>query len=190
MIVANTWISETAKFAGAVLLELLAVAVFVVLRAKLEKRVAGMNETWRRFILLAITIVSAFGFALAWQSSRSDFLRIVHWLAAVMRWGVFQGVVALVVAVLGGFAYWFKSEHQFVYGLVELPVALGTAMISAGGITSNPDSFSRIATIAGCVYIMSRGLENMVKGAEEKDEGARMTPVRDASRNAGHTAQK
>jgi hypothetical protein len=166
MIVANTWISETAKFIGAVLLELIAVAIYVVLRAKLEKRVAGMNEHWRRFILSALTIVSAFGFALAWQSSRHDFLRMVHWLAYVMGWGIFQVLVALIVAALGGLAYWFKSNHQFLYGLVELPVALGTAMISAGGITSNPDSFSRIATIAGCVYIVSRGLENMVKGAE------------------------
>ena len=136
MIVASTWISEIAKFIGAVFLELIAVAVFVVLRAKLEKRAAGMNEHWRRFILSAITTVAAFGFALAWQSSRHDFLRQVHWLADVMRWGIFQGLVALAVAVLGGLAYWFKTHHQFLYGLIELPVALATAMISAGGITS------------------------------------------------------
>jgi hypothetical protein len=164
MMATSLWIS-TAKFIGIVFLELMAVGMFVLLRVGLEERIGGMKRRWKQLTLFGITAVWAFGFTLAWDSSRNDFLRIMHWIAGVMSWGPLQVVVGLAVLAVGALAYRFKRDHQFLFGLVELPVALATAMISAGGISRSPDSFSRIATIVGCIYVVSRGLENMGKGA-------------------------
>jgi hypothetical protein len=164
MMIFSPLIPAAGQLVGAVLLQFVGVALYVVTRDRLEKRVDGMPKRWKQLILSGITVIWVLGFSLGWQSSRNDLFRIGHWLVQVLGWGLFQWTVAGMVAAVGGLAYWFKSQNQFLYGLVELPVALATAMFSAGGISSNRESFSRVATIAGCVYIVSRGLENMEKG--------------------------
>jgi len=94
-----------------------------------------------------------------------------------MNWGLLNLIVALAVFVVGWIAYEGKRNHQFRYGIVEILVAMVTAMVSASGIDfSKPDTFTRVATIIGCVYIVSRGLENMDKYEEDQKKKAATQP--------------
>jgi hypothetical protein len=83
-----------------------------------------------------------------------------RWLAKTFgihlaQFAIFAGVVAV-----GTFAHWFKKKNQKWYGVVE--VAFGTA--SAGSISFRMmpgPLFAQWATLAGCAYVITRGLNNI-----------------------------
>ena len=88
-----------------------------------------------------------------------------------MNWGLLNLLVAFGVFFVGWIAYKGKGWHQFRYGVVEILVAMVTAMVSAIDF-AKPDTFTRVATIIGCVYIVSRGLENIDKYNEDQNKKA------------------
>ncbi len=80
-------------------------------------------------------------------------------------------LLAAAVVMFGVSAFVFKSNYQRVYGIVEVGFAFVAAIVSARQIKPEGDWSGPVATLIGCVYIVSRGLGNMEDG--RKAEQAR-----------------
>ena len=71
------------------------------------------------------------------------------------QFAIFCGVVAV-----GAFAHWFKQKNQKWYGVVE--VAFGAASAGSVSFRMMPGPlFAQWATLAGCAYVIARGLNNI-----------------------------
>ena len=79
-------------------------------------------------------------------------------------------LLAASVISLGIGAFFFKTDYQPAYGVVELLFAAVGAVIAARQIHPGGDWSGQIATLIGCVYIVSRGLGNIKDGLEAKDK--------------------
>ena len=158
---------EIAEGIGFGLLMLVAFFVAFYFRERLKTRLAGLDKHRQQLILAIPILLWGLAWMMFWEASRNDFFRCMSWLIGLLGWGLIQVGVALAVVALGWLAYWYKGQNQFIYGLIEVLVAMATAMISTFGISSNRETFTRVATIVGCVYIVSRGFENMNRAIEE-----------------------
>jgi hypothetical protein len=70
-------------------------------------------------------------------------------------------LVSVVVILLGVGAYYFKRYSQLWYGSVEVIVGAASGISIAIGLRPNESMFSRWAALAGCVYVIARGLNNI-----------------------------
>jgi len=85
-----------------------------------------------------------------------------RWLVKTFGIHLAQTAIFLGVVVVGTFAHWFKKKNQKWYGVVE--VVFGVA--SAGSISFRMmpgPLFTQWATLAGCVYVIARGLNNVAE---------------------------
>ncbi len=83
-----------------------------------------------------------------------------------------RSAIAAGVVLVGISAFLLKRLDQFLYGLVEVAFAvLATLNVSAGMKPEEP-LFARWATLAGLVYVVSRGLSNMADGPKKHIEAA------------------
>jgi hypothetical protein len=85
----------------------------------------------------------------------------------------------VLTVIVGGLAYWARCQHQFLYGVLEIVIALVVIVLTFAPQTGFPQTASSllvqgpsvwgvllpkgIGASAG-VYIMVRGLDNMEKG--------------------------
>jgi hypothetical protein len=167
MLAIHPWVIEIAKSTGIGLLMLVALFVSFSFRERLKRRLARLDKHRQQLILAVPILLWGLAWVMFWEASRNDLFRCVSRLIDLLGWGLIQVGVALAVIAFGWLAYWYKGQNQFIYGLIEVLVAMATAMTSTFGITSNRETFTRVATIVGCVYIVSRGFENMNKAIEE-----------------------
>jgi D-alanine-D-alanine ligase-like ATP-grasp enzyme len=67
---------------------------------------------------------------------------------------------AVVVAGMGYSAYRFKKWKQWWYGLVEIAFGFFSVFPPLHGLNGSHDLIARWATLVGCAYVISRGLNN------------------------------
>lgn len=70
-------------------------------------------------------------------------------------------VVSIAVIALGIGAHYFKRYSQLWYGAVEVIIGAASGISIAVGLRPNESMFSRWAALAGCVYVIARGLNNI-----------------------------
>jgi predicted membrane channel-forming protein YqfA (hemolysin III family) len=80
---------------------------------------------------------------------------------------VAQIIVAIVVIGLGVAAHKFKRRNQRLYGVCEIIFGSTSAIGIASGLSSTGVLFSRWAALAGCVYVVARGLNNCTEAREK-----------------------
>jgi len=75
-----------------------------------------------------------------------------------------QLFVGLGVMVIGVGAYIFKVKRQSAYGVVEIMFAGVASVIAAKQLTTTAAPAAALATLAGSVYVVSRGMSNYFEG--------------------------
>jgi hypothetical protein len=164
MTLVSPGIGSVAHFIGLVLAQSAAMLLGLPVYIFLKNRTLNLPRQWQQLIFAVFVVVWSGLNTLLWQQTRSRTILDIRLIAGFMNWGLLNLLVAFGVFAVGWIAYEGKKAHQFRYGVIEILVAMVTAMISASGIDfAKPDTFTRVATIIGCVYIVSRGLENMAK---------------------------
>jgi len=86
---------------------------------------------------------------------------VFRWLARIFGIHVAQSAIFLVVIIVGTFAHWFKKKNQKWYGLVEVVFGAASAGSISFRMTPGPPLFTQWATLAGCAYVIARGLNNV-----------------------------
>lgn len=119
------------------------------------------RENWRVLGVLVFSCASVgFLWCILWYSkhSREVLEVIVRSLGARARLAA-----SLAALVIGIGAYWFKKVDTYRYGLIE--IAFGSI---AGGIATSyigvANFYATVATFIGCVYVVSRGCDHVMKG--------------------------
>jgi hypothetical protein len=79
-----------------------------------------------------------------------------------------QLVIASAVVAAGMCAYWFKRLNQRWYGIVEVLFGSISAISIASGLDPGQALFSRWAALAGCAYVVARGLNNYFESEKER----------------------
>jgi len=97
---------------------------------------------------------------------REGFLRLLQ----IFGVQVTQLLISLIVIALGSFAFLFKQKRLHSYGLVEVIFAAVAAVIASRQIKPNTEWAGPIASLIGCVYIVSRGLSNMRDGMKAREK--------------------
>ena len=162
MTLASPWTGSLASFFLIVLAHTAVMLLGLPIYIFLKNRTGNLAKHWQQLIFAAFVIFWSIVNTLFWQQTRMRTVRDIQMIAGFMNWGALNLLVAFGVLVFGWVAYEAKKANKFRYGVVEILVATVTAMISASGIdAARPDTFTRVATIIGCIYIVSRGLENM-----------------------------
>jgi hypothetical protein len=110
-----------------------------------------------------------------------------------------QGAVVLAVIVVGVLAFEFRERARYEYGFTELVVASFTALQIAIRTPFGHELLGQWTALAGCVYVIVRGMANMSDANKEKntDEATAIPPeptgsggialdhVRPLSKNSG-----
>jgi len=84
-------------------------------------------------------------------------------LESLLRIRAFYKWLASLVIVLGCGAWYFKKTCQGWYGFVEVLFAFVAALSIVRDMNEKSEYFAHGASLAGCVYIVSRGLSNIEK---------------------------
>jgi hypothetical protein len=132
-------------------------------------RAAFTDSNWKR-VLVGILAISLALFI----SSNEDVLKsaVVHLLQ--QRYSQF--FVAGITLALGILAFWFKRKNQVNYGLFEIVFAIASAFRLARGLLVQEAMLVQWASLVGAVYVVSRGVNNVVDG--EKELRRRGVPLR------------
>ncbi len=86
------------------------------------------------------------------------------WMMQACGVAVSHLLLATLVMALGVSAFIFKSKYQRTYGIVEVLFAGVAAVVAARQIKVGQDWSGQLATLVGCIYIVSRGLSNVRDG--------------------------
>lgn len=132
-------------------------------------RAAFTNSNWKRVLVGMLAISLAL-----FISSNEDVLKsaVVHLLQ--QRYSQF--FVAGITLALGILAFWFKRKNQVNYGLFEIVFAIASAFRLARGLLVQEAMLVQWASLVGAVYVVSRGVNNVVDG--EKELRRRGVPLR------------
>ena len=132
-------------------------------------RVAFKNSNWKRVLvgLLAFSLM-------LFISSNEDSLKSAT--EHVLQQRHSQFFVAVITLALGTFAFWFKKKNQVNYGLFEIAFGIACAFRLARGLLVQEAMLAQWASLVGAVYVVSRGVNNVVDG--EKELRKRGVPMR------------
>jgi len=116
-----------------------------------------------------IALVSLLGFfvLLSWFDKHGPAL--IDSVVKLVGSRLVQFLVALSVGAIGGSAYLAKRWRQFEYGVVEVVFGLVASLIAVYRV-DHDHFFNTITTLAGCIYIVVRGISNVVEGGPKRDE--------------------
>jgi hypothetical protein len=87
------------------------------------------------------------------------FTGLVHRLGLQLA----QIVVCIGIVGIGVGAHFFKKKYQFWYGVVEVCFAVATAINIAGRLSPGQQLLSQWTALAGCAYVVARGLNNIAE---------------------------
>jgi succinate-acetate transporter protein len=116
----------------------------------------------------------------SWLATR---MVLVYWGIVALSWGFramlgwlnlrfIHVVLSVSVLILGIGAFIFKKKSRKWYGLVEIIVAWFTAVSISTRIVQGQLDLTTIMSLAGTIYIVSRGLDNI----DYDDENAKGLP--------------
>jgi hypothetical protein len=78
-----------------------------------------------------------------------------------------QAIVGVLVISAGFAAHRLKRNHQQLYGFVEVCFGATSAISIAAGMSPGQALFSRWTALAGCTYVVARGLNNMSDASKQ-----------------------
>jgi uncharacterized membrane protein YbhN (UPF0104 family) len=100
--------------------------------------------------------------------------------ASSYRGHLLEVVVSIFVLALGFGLYAVREKHRHLYGVAEISFGVTTASFTASKLRTDisptdvlladPSNFVPWLAILACVYVVVRGVENMIKGAEELND--------------------
>jgi hypothetical protein len=102
---------------------------------------------------------------------------IISFMYKVFRSEVAPWFAGLGVLVLGLVAYKFRARYKRLYGVGELGVALGAAVVAIRHVSSLSSVTSAIAALVGCIYVVVRGCINIQEGGEVDFRWLQALPV-------------
>jgi hypothetical protein len=116
----------------------------------------------RNAVVFAIAVVG-----LLWIAGHAQ--EVLNWLVKEFgkRW--VQVVGATIAVGLGWLGHFFKGRRQWEYGLVEVGFG-GVATMVALAHMDQQNFVNTLATLAGCVYVVVRGFNNMGDGYASKEK--------------------
>ena len=136
-------------------------------------RLSPLGRSFHYWLVLSATLSLTFVFA-----------DLFIWITPYLRQGyaltlqklglqTTQLLLSAVIMGLGGLAYVFKQKDQRMYGIIEIIFAGAASVITSRQVRLGGDLASPIASLVGCVYIVSRGLNNYSDGLRKlnKKEG-------------------
>ena len=106
-------------------------------------------------------------------------MALVYWGIVALSWGIramfsrlnlhlTHVILSVSVIILGIGAFAFKKKSRKWYGLVEIIVAWFTAVSISTRITQGQLDLTTVMSLAGTIYIVSRGLDNIDYDDESK----------------------
>ena len=122
--------------------------------------VAFKNSDWKRVLVGLLTLsVTLF------ISYNEDFLKSAA--VYLLRQRYSQFFVATITLGLGTLAFWFKKKSQVNYGWFEVFFGVASAFRLARGLLVQEAMLAQWASLVGAVYVVSRGINNIVDGEKE-----------------------
>ena len=100
--------------------------------------------------------------------------RVFSWLITKLGLELTQFLIALTVTAIGVAAFSFKRKNKKWYGNVEVIVGILSAFFVARSMGPNKFDLAKWSTLAGCAYVIARGLGNRDDALKEGQN--RLTP--------------
>jgi hypothetical protein len=156
------------------------IAIFLVWSTYRDNKYASPNDKWLRALKrlpdklnVGIRAFVVFGamFVIAdvfWISEPYIHKLFFYLLDALGVQGTQVGVGALVI-VCGAGAYWFKAKNQLSYGIVEVIFAGAAGVVTARELSTATQLAGPIATLIGAVYVVSRGISNIMDATAKRN---------------------
>jgi hypothetical protein len=110
---------------------------------------------------VAATVGILFAFLIFIETSFTIGSRIFVWLTRMLGLYVVQVGIFFAVVSIGVFAHWFKNKNQKWYGWVEVLFGAASSISISFRITPGQSLFAQWVALAGCVYVIARGLNNI-----------------------------
>jgi hypothetical protein len=130
---------------------------------------AFKNSNWKRVLVGLLTFS-----VILLLSYNEDFLKSAAVL--VLRQRFSQVFVAAMTLGLGILAFSFKKKSQVNYGWFEVFFGIASAFRLSRGLLVQEAMLAQWASLVGAVYVVSRGINNIVDG--EKELRKRGLPLR------------
>src|ERR1035441_2423442 len=112
---------------------------------------------------VSIAFVGSLAVAL-WLSKYGD--QILRYLVHFLGLKTVQFLVAITVLLLGGIAYGFKRFRQHTYGTGEIIFGVVASIVALDNLAVT-NFFPTLITLAGCVYVVARGVSNVWEGLQK-----------------------
>ena len=74
----------------------------------------------------------------------------------------------LLIALLGGLLFWFRTLRQTWYGVVEIAFALAYGWYAINKVTTV--GYVETLSVIASIYLIVRGIDNYLTGIEEFEE--------------------
>jgi hypothetical protein len=143
-----------------------------------DPQVRAEKEKWKAkefmwAVLIIIGVFAAATFVLGKLiTTASPFVKHSYlWVMSVLGLKAIQLFFGITVVVMGCGAFVFKLRFQTTYGVIEVLVAWAVGVIAARQIRPQTDWMGVSAALIGAMYIVSRGLGNIMDGVKAKNTG-------------------
>ncbi len=90
-----------------------------------------------------------------------------EWVMQVLGLQLTQLLIAAAITAVGIGAHKFKQANKKWYGTVEVVVGFVSAVVVAKSLGPNTLDLAKWSTLAGCAYVIARGLGNRADAKKE-----------------------
>jgi hypothetical protein len=149
------------------------VGFLIIFRLKAEGKIS------EKVFRIAVTVLQGVGAIIstvyASDASKNFYRMMEHafeWVVHKVGLELTQLLVAAAITGIGVSAYWFKVKTKKWYGRVEVIVGFLSAVFVAGSLGPNKLDLAKWSTLAGCAYVIARGLGNYYDAKKEEIEKA------------------
>jgi hypothetical protein len=107
---------------------------------------------------------------LSWQASSHGVTRMEHLFERVLNYlglELTQFAIAVLIIGLGFAASWYKRKNKKWYGNIEIFVGMSSALVVARSLGPNAFDLAKWSTLAGCSYVIARGLGDHKEGMRD-----------------------
>jgi hypothetical protein len=117
--------------------------------------------SYLKYLNASLAVVSSFGGAIIALLLNRYAGAMFGFLGAGIGAHIAQLLIAAVILVLGCLAYLFRNVNRVLYGAAEVTFSASMAFLITSNMPPMNPTISQWNTLAGCVYVVVRGLTNM-----------------------------
>jgi len=154
------------------------VVVFIVTNwMKSHKKIS--DQTFRKIATWTQVVGGTLFSILSWEASRNGLINMEHAFERATHYlglGFTQLLIAVVIIGLGIGAYRFKRRNKKWYGIVEVIIGVLSAVVVARSLAPNGLDLAKWSTLAGCSYVIARGLGNRKEAAKDAEKALSASP--------------